>query len=109
MGDFTKEQREIIRFMCKIPLDYTRVLHEILEHTNTRHAALELLLLRKGMIGAAELEAAVREIEAGVMVEKALHPKIAAYENILQRALEGDEDPAVLEKELDELERREGG
>ncbi len=57
--------------------------------TNMRVAAIQRVLVQKGVVASEEFQAILKEAEAGMAVEKALRPDLDAITEKLGRLLEG--------------------
>lgn len=82
MGAFTREQATLLASLLEAIIAG-------LTKTNVRLAALQKLLIAKGSVTSEELQAALKEAEAGMAVEKALRPELDAITENLERLLEG--------------------
>ncbi len=82
MGAFTREQATLLASLLEAIIAG-------LSKTNVRLAALQKLLIGKGSVTAEEVQAALKEAEAGMAVEKALRPELEAITEKLERLLEG--------------------
>ena len=82
MGAFTREQATLLASLLEAIIAG-------LTKTNVRLAAVQKLLIGKGSVTSEELQAALKEAEAGMAVEKALRPELDAIAEMLERLLEG--------------------
>ena len=82
MGAFTHEQAVLLASL----LD---ALIAGLMKTNVRVAAVQRVLVQKGLVASEEFQAILKEAEAGMAVEKALRPELDAIAEQLKRLLEG--------------------
>jgi len=84
MGAFTHEQAVLLASLLE-------ALIAALMKTNVRVAAVQRVLVQKGLVTSEEFQAILKEAEAGVAVEKALRPELDAMAEKLKRLLEGAE------------------
>jgi len=84
MGAFTHEQAVLLASLLE-------ALIAALMKTNVRLAAVQRVLVQKGLVTSEEFQAILKEAEAGVAVEKALRPELDAMAEKLKRLLEGAE------------------
>ena len=82
MGAFTHEQAVLLASLLE-------ALIAALMKTNVRVAAVQRVLVQKGLVTSEEFQAILKEAEAGVAVEKALRPELDAMAEKLKRLLEG--------------------
>ena len=82
MGAFSHEQAVLLAPLLEAMIAG-------LTKTNVRVAAIQRVLVQKGAITAEEFQAALKEAEAGMAVEKALRPELDAITEKLERLLEG--------------------
>ncbi len=82
MGAFTHEQAVLLASLLE-------ALIAALMKTNVRVAAVQRVLVQKGLVTSEEFQAILKEAEAGVAVEKALRPELDAMAEQLKRLLEG--------------------
>lgn len=90
---FTKKQQDILAGMGNTVMSYIGSVHEVVSILNTRLAAMQVLLVTKGLMTMDEIEAAVQEIAAGAAVDAALSPEISALEEEMRRLLSGEAPP----------------
>ena len=84
MGAFTHEQAGLLAPLLEAVIAG-------LMKTNVRIAAIQRVLVQKGVIASEEFRTILKEAEAGMAVEKALRPDLDAMADKLKRLLEGAE------------------
>ena len=82
MGAFTHEQAVLLAPLLEA------VIAGMMK-TNVRVAAIQRVLVQKGVIAFEEFQAILKEAEAGMAVEKALRPELDVIAERLKRLLEG--------------------
>lgn len=95
MRPFTPEQAKVLSWAFKGIYQLWVDQQKLLRRANTRIAALQNLLVSKGIMTLEELEGTENEIEAMTALEEAFSPEIQTYLEILRRVVDGASEPEV--------------
>jgi cell division protein FtsB len=82
-----------LRLVTMVVGGHLRVAMEILRRSQARVSALLSVLTARGLVTAEEIEAATKEIEADRAVTEALNRQVAAYDELFNRLVDGEDVP----------------